>query len=196
MTGSAKNVFFTCSTTNFDKHRDNYRRIVELIEDSGQNVTSNISLEEFSSDTPIKDASRYSSSNTYFATMKKLAKADMVIADCTVHSMTMGHILSYALSLKKPCLLLAKTKESDPQDLFISGNDSPLLHVKIYDDNKIEKIVRDFLRKAGQDDHVRLNFVLEKEVSNRLDWLSFYTKKSKTEIIRNAINNYDLDLEA
>lgn len=73
---------------------------------------------------------------------------------------------------------------------------TPLLKVKIYDDAQLDKIVRDFLRKADQTDHVRMNFVLEKEVSNRLDWLSFYTKKSKTEIVRNAINNYDLDLES
>jgi hypothetical protein len=191
-----KNVFFTCSTTDFPEHRNDYRRIVEFIEDSGQHIASNISLEEFASDTPIEDTGRYSSSSTYFSTMKKIANADMVIADCSVRSMTMGHILSYALSLKKPCLLLAKAKESDPQDLFIAGNDSPLLRVKVYKNNEIEKIVRDFLRKASQDERVRMNFVLEKEVNDRLEWLSFYTKKSKTEIVRNAINNYNLDLEA
>lgn len=72
---------------------------------------------------------------------------------------------------------------------------SPLLEYKIYKQDQLEKIIRDFIKKKSQIDNVRLNFVVEREVSNRLDWLSFRTKLSKTEIIRRALNNYDPDLE-
>jgi len=79
--------------------------------------------------------------------------------------------------------------------MFLSGMQSPLLEYKIYKQDQLEKIIRDFIKKKSQIDNVRLNFVVEREVSNRLDWLSFRTKLSKTEIIRRALNNYDPDLE-
>jgi hypothetical protein len=190
-----KTVFFTCSTTDFATRRKQYARIIEALRSMGIKVISNISLEEFEANKPKEDYSHYSNSSSYFATIKKIVQSDAVIVDASVYSMTMGNIVSYALSMKKHCLLLTEEIEDDPQDLFIAGNESPLLQYKIYTQENLEKIVRDFVKNKPQAGNVRLNFVLDKDVSNRLDWLSFRTKLSKTEIVRRAINSYDPDID-
>lgn len=190
-----KTVFFTCSTTDFAGQRKQYKRIIDTLRAQEAKVISNISLEEFDSGNTKKDYSHYSNSSSYFSTIKKIARSDMVIIDASVYSMTMGNIVSYALSMKKNCLLLAEERDDDPQDLFIAGNESPLLQYKIYKQENLEKIVRDFLTKSVQVGNVRLNFVLDKDISNRLDWLTFRTKLSKTEIVRRAINSYDPDID-
>lgn len=190
-----KKIFFSCSTTDFPIHRKQYLEIIEILKKSGARVISNISLEEFDNLQTKSDYSHYSSSHTYIPTIKKIVGSDMIVIDASVYSMTTGSMVTYALSIKKPVLLLTEKRNGDHQDLFISGNDSPLLYYKVYTYLTLENSIRDFLRKSVKDSNVRLNFVLDKSVTNRLDWLAFRTKQSKTEIVRRAINAYDPEVD-
>lgn len=192
---TTKTAFFTCSTTNFADNRDNYVKVIELFRSQGVKVTSNINLEEFISDVAQQDYSNYSNSSVYFSTMKKIAQADMLVVDCSVHSMNIGHIVTYALSNKKPVLLISREKKDDPQDLFISGSDDIMLDYKLYQPKDLPLIVKSFLRKVEKEPRVRLNFVVDKDLSDRIDWLAFRTKKSKTDILRLAIINLNDKLD-
>lgn len=183
-------VFFTVSTSKFSENRHMYRDIIEQIEKLGFYVKCNISLSEFDSEIVKHDMDEYSNSNTYFPTMKKVTSADFVVADCTVPSMTTGHIVTHALSVRKPTLVLTAAKKDDEQNLFIFGNESPLLSYAVYYKKDVQRQLKGFFRKHTKQDRVRLNFVVDKDTNDRLSWLSFRTKKSKTDIIKEALNNY------
>ena len=185
-------VFFTCSTTSLNKNKDNYANTIDLLDGHGLKVVSNIGINVFADNNIEDDFSQYSNSTTYFSTMKKVSQADFLVVDCTVASMTIGHIVTYALANKKPVLLISKFKSEDSQDLFIAGSEEPLLTFKIYSEEMpIENIIRAYMRKVRKESRIRLNFVVEKDLSDKLDWLSFRTKMSKTDIIRQAINKFD-----
>ena len=187
---NSSTVFFTASTSEFEEHKTEYRKIMKTIEDLGFSVSSNISFSEFESDVPTEDMDVFSNASTYFPTMKKMASSEYVIADCTVPSMTTGHIVTKALVNKKPVLVLTKYKKNDEQNLFIFGNESPLLSYKIYKDADLIPSIKRFFRANSHNERVRMNFVVDKDISDKLEWLSFRTKSSKTDIIKQAINNY------
>lgn len=190
-----KLVFFTCSTTHMGTHKEVHKQTILALRRRDVKVISNINLDEFFADSGIDDFSGYSNSATYFSTMKKVSQADMLVVDCTVPSMTIGHIVTYALSNKKPVLLLTEYKENDTQDLFINGSEEPLLTFGIYKTHTdIDTFIRKFMRKTDNDSKVRLNFVVDKDLSDKLDWLSFRTKMTKTDIIRKAITSFNSDL--
>lgn len=184
-------VFFSCSTTMFIDHAPRYRKVIQTIKDSGFDVISNISIEEFDNPIKHKDYSRYSDSSTYQATIKKMLDAQIVVIDASVHSMTLGVLLAYARANHKPCLLITKERKNDTQDMFVSGATDSSFTYEIYSEDNISKIIEEFLRKYTIKRTNRVNFVLDSDTLSRLDWLAFRMHTSKTEIIKRALSKYE-----
>lgn len=129
-------------------------------------------------------------SSVYGEVMLAIVTADAVVVDATVRSMSVGHQLTFALQKMKPVLLLQHGEDKNKiKELFISGAKSPLLMMRNYrNKQEIKPLIKEFVKKYESKAKTRFNLVLNKAQDSYIQWASFNYKKSKTEIIQEAIN--------
>lgn len=181
-------IFFSCSTKDILKYKNFYREIRDSIKDLGHSV--NRDWIDTSIEFAEKNVKDVLPPSVYKEVMSAIVTADLVIVDATVASMSVGHQLTFALQKMKPVLLLQYTKgNADIKELFISGAKSPLLMIKSYSSIKeIKPIIKEFVRKYESKSKTRFNLVLNKAQDSYIQWSAYNYKKSKTEIIQEAID--------
>ncbi len=181
-------VFFSCSTNDILKHRENYETIVKTISEEGHELTRD--WLKRSVDLAAKNEPELNRGNHYSSVMSAIIDADVVIFDSTVKSMSIGHQLTFALDKSKPALLLANISDKAMEDLFISGSKSSFLTMKNYANAKdLKALVKDFLTKSSSKSKVRFQIVLDKEQNDYLEWAAFKYKKNKSDIVKVSLNN-------
>lgn len=181
-------IFFSCSTKDILKYQNFYREIRNSIKDLGHTI--NRDWIDKSIEFAEKKTKDVPSSSVYKEVMSAIVTADLIIVDATVASMSVGHQLTFALQKMKPVLLLQNIKKNkESKELFIGGAKSPLLMIKSYNSIKeIRLIVKEFIRKFESNSKTRFNLVLNKALDSYIQWSAFNYKKSKTEIIQEAID--------
>lgn len=190
-------IYFSFPITNLIKYKNSYLEIRRSIIKSGHTIKTDFLrkylrlIEKKKTIVPTKKA--------YEETTNSIIKSDAVVCDITVKSTTMGYIITFALDKRKPVLVLYQTGSDNPNHVFLAMSQSPLLTVKSYrNKEEILPIIKKFMFNAGSKSKTRFNLVINKAQNTYLDWASFITHKSKTEIIQEAINNKinkDMDYE-
>lgn len=180
-------VFFTCSIDNILKYSQFYLETRDSVLSLGHYINRdwiNYSIELAKQNKPDP-----LTSSIYEDVMSAILTSDLVIADATVRSMTIGHQVTFALQKKKPVLLLSYKEDlTNPSELFVSGAKSPLLQIKSYSSlEEIKTVIKSFLQKYESTPKTRFNLVLNKAQDSYIEWASFTYKKSKTDIIQQAI---------
>lgn len=180
-------VFFSCSTGDMLQHRENYLAIVNTIKQHGHVLTRDwlpIAIKQIERN--IRGEKR---SKLYTKVMSAISRSDVVILDCTVRSMGIGHQLTYSLDKNKPTLLLYNRCGNKMEDLFISGSKSTYLTIKGYNNvDEIEGIVNAFLLKNLSRPKVRFQLVLDKKQNDFIEWASYRYRRNKSEVIKSAID--------
>lgn len=181
-------IFFSCSTSNMLQYKNEYRAIRDTIKSLGHTLTrdwidKSIELAENSQpDIPV--------SRLYSEVVSAILMADVMIIEGTVNSISLGHQLTYALEKNKPVLFLTQEPQDQLNNLFICGVKTSLLTVKSYTTDNLMHIITDYLAQVNGDKKVRFNLVIDKPQDNYLEWAAFTGQRSKTEIIKQAINQF------
>lgn len=168
------------------QYQDEYRAIRDTIKFLGHGLTrdwidKSIELAENNQkDIPV--------SRLYSEVVSAILMADVMIIEGTVNSISLGHQLSYALEKNKPVLFLTQEPHDQLNNLFICGVKTSLLTVKNYTKDNLAHIITDYLAQDNGDKKVRFNLVIDKPQDNYLEWAAFTGQRSKTEIIKQAIN--------
>lgn len=182
------NVFFTCSTKDIDKFANNYRTIRNAIISEGNKIKRD--WIDYSINLAKRNIPQEPTHTFYNDVMTAIITSDAIVVDATVRSMAIGHQLTYALLNNKPVLLLRDKKNDNKEKLFIEGSGAKNLNVYEYQNLKDAKtIVKRFFKKYQDKPKARFNLVLTGSLNNYVNWASFYYKKTKTEIIHEAIDN-------
>lgn len=181
-------VFFTCSSQKISKHEKFYRHIRDEIISQGHQLTRD--WIDYSINVAKRGTPDISSYSIYKDIAAAILTADVIIADATIKSMSLGHQITFAIQKEKPTLLLKYRGESDESEkLFIEGSDFPNLIVENYKDtNNINKILKRFFYRYESQSKKRFNLVLTEILDNYISWASFHYKKTKTEIIHDAVD--------
>lgn len=182
-------VFFTCSTKKIGKYASYYLAARDAVFKSGNSV--NRDWIDYSINLAKRNITEASTHIHYEDVVASIMTSDAVVVDSTVPSMAIGHQVTIALQNEKPVLLLKLRQTNSKVDkLFIEGSNSPNLEVREYSSAKqIKKIVMQFLRKYESKPKKRFNLVLTGYLNNFLSWASFYYKRTKTELIHEAVEN-------
>jgi hypothetical protein len=179
-------VTFNCSTVRITEFKSFYRAAVSAIKEEHTLVRDWI---ERSIDAIENGKEPIPYSEIYQDVMSTILQTDVAIFDCTVKSMSMGHQLTFALDKNKPTLILVNKSEGPLENLFISGNKSPLLTIKSYtSEAQITSIIKTFLRSHGEHSKTRFNLVLDKSQDMYVRWASKRYNKSKTELIKQSVD--------
>ena len=181
-------VIFTCSTKEIHKYAEFYRATRKAILDSGCELTRD--WLEFSIERAAGRLNDVEPTSIYEVVMRSIFTADLLIADVTVRSMSIGHQLTYALTKKKPILLLLhQDNASTNRQLFIEGSSSKLITKKTYVNiQEITPIVRTFIHDHSELPEKRFNLKLTNLQNKYLDWANFALGVNKTTLIHSALD--------
>ena len=115
-----------------------------------------------------------------------LSTADVVIAEATTKSFSVGYQVANAIRQKLPVLIL--TSNDSLRGSFASGLDANFVVNKTYTEENLRNIISDFLFDNNINNRdMRFNLFINKRIYNYLRWMSYKTHKSKSEILREIV---------
>ncbi len=121
----------------------------------------------------------------YKESLEAINKADVIIADSTIPSFSVGYQVALAIQMKKPILVLNKEGVTDSP--FASGIEVGITY-KGYNDTNLKQIIKEFLNENDiQTKDMRFNFFIDRPIYNYLRWTSHKTGKTKAEILRDLV---------
>ncbi|MBC7459602.1 hypothetical protein H7200_02725 [Candidatus Saccharibacteria bacterium] len=180
------NVHFTASNYQLEKHIDDYRSIVDAVKKQGHTMTREWLEEDLGRRTTKSSYSPTEYKEIWQKVKMSILSADVVIVDGSINSFSIGYQTAFALSNKKPVLVM--TSDHEISQTIIAGEDNPLLFIKNYTTKNLESVVNEFLNKfniAKQD--MRFNMFIDRETQAFLEIESYKTGKTKAKIIRDMI---------
>lgn len=117
--------------------------------------------------------------------------SDFVVIEYTVPNFSSSHQILHALHMHKPTLVLWLKKDNTFRDTYLEGIESNFLTVAEYTLDTTKEIIKDFIEFLGlEKKYKRCNLVLETAQKSFLDSESIKLNKSKSELVREALNLY------
>lgn len=112
--------------------------------------------------------------------------ADLVIAEVGRESTQTGWQIAQALHLKKPVLLLYRSKK--PDNLPGAGSDTYLINYRRYTNQTAETVIKNFIdsHKLGAK-NIRFNLFIDQQILAYLNRTSAQSGETKSEIIRRVL---------
>lgn len=179
-------VHFIASKSNLPKNIEQLRQAVSVIH-SGGHMLARDWIEPAFSRQMQKHVSQLDWTAVYQESMEAIAKADVIIAEATYSSFSVGYQLAHALQQKKPVLVLRN--ESAEKDSFVVGVvANSAIEIVEYNSKTLKGIISKFLQDNDiQAKDMRFNFFIDRHIYNYLRWSAYRTGKTKAEILRELV---------
>lgn len=120
----------------------------------------------------------------YYRLISEIKKADIVIAEVSAQSLSVGHELTEAMTLNKPLIILY-TDGHRPGLLFGSMYDK--MQIVQYDLNDLKDKLTKSVEEAMKHADVRFNFFVSPKILNYLDWVAQKRMVPRSVFLRNLI---------
>ena len=125
-------IHFTCSTAEFEKYRDNYFKIRNILIVQGH-VLSRDWLPHTEKRVQTGEIEVRDIKEIYALNIKALRESELVIVEDTVSNFSTGHQITLSLQQRKPTLVLWQgRKHRKFEHMFIHGIESNLLQITEY----------------------------------------------------------------
>lgn len=182
-------VWFGCTTLEWDKHRENYFLLRDYLKELGCVIPFDWIDEADSNMRRVK--SRPRNINQIFQyVVGAIDDADAVIIEYTVPNFSSSYEINYALWKRKPTLVMRLHKDNPKfTNSFLDALQSPFLTLREYTKKNYQEIVNEFIGlnriEQGQQ---RYNIVLDKKQKYYLDWAATTYKRSRSQMIRTLVD--------
>lgn len=177
-------VHFAASRYEIDKNIGHLRYVVESIHENGHTLAQDWIEPAYNSRLKHGDAS-IGWTEAYQDSLEAINKADVVIADTSIRSFSVGYQVAMAIQMKKPTLVLNHEGAND--SYFASGIQVGVAY-KEYNSGNIKNLIQDFLKENDiQAKDMRFNFFIDRPIYNYLRWAAYKTGKTKAEILRELV---------
>ncbi len=126
----------------------------------------------------------------YQEVVQAIDQADVVIIEYTVTNFSSSHQINYALLKKKPTLVMRLSKDNPRfADSYLEALKSPYLTVKDYTAKNFKEVIDEFIDYSRlEQGNQRYNIVLNHKQKHFLDWASAKYKRSRSEILRDLVD--------
>ena len=175
-------MYFSASSHFLDKNKNLYNKIIKILSKNGYNLISNW----------IYDKTKLNPEQLFKQANNAIRKSDLLIAEITNPSTSVGQQISLALSQKIPVIILIKSGvKYEPR--FTFGMKSPYISIIRYDSFSLEGELKNNLDKIKKNKYVKFNFVTTREINNFLEETSKEKKISKSKFLRKIIEDWKKD---
>lgn len=181
-------IWFGTTTLRWNLHRKNYFAIRDYLKSLGC-----ILLFDW-----MDEADRFYNTNSKNRDISKIFQevinaideSDAVIIEYTVPNFSTSHQINYALLKKKPTLVIRQIKDNPRfSDSYLEALQYTFLTIKDYSLTNYKEIIDEFIGLSQIDQGLqRYNVVLDTKQKHYLDWAAYKYKKSRSEIIRQQID--------
>lgn len=179
-------VYFNASMTGQEKYSKEFKTIIKIIEDLGNDVYS----EHVSKRNP-KDVNNQTIEQ-HEADFKKardqIQKSDVMVVEATYPSIGVGHTMTIALEMHKGVLVLY---QNTPHGLLV-GDPNRLLTLKKYnlkEIGRLKDVIQTFLEKTSKRLlNKRFNLMIDETEDEYLEWVSQKRGISRADYIRQLID--------
>lgn len=176
-------MYFAASTYQKDQYRENYKKIVSLLELSGNKILNKsvVNLE-------LKDFEKLSDENRieyYKKVLQWISNSDIVIAEVSFPStLNIGHEVTLALEKGKPVIgLYLKGKES----ASFKGIKLDKFVYQEYSLDNLEEVLNESLDYIQGVSDTRFNFLISPSLLEYLDWVAQHRKLPRSVYLRRLI---------
>ncbi|MFA6007389.1 MAG: hypothetical protein WC784_01945 [Candidatus Shapirobacteria bacterium] len=180
-------VFFTCSTSRLLENYDRYQMLCSHIKKLGHELTDDWLGKAYRN---IQKGKFEDSNSLYERKIRAITDSSVIIAESSIKSFTVGHQITIGLNKAIPVLLLYKVGRKK-QKSYIEGIKSSWLTKRSYETDEMAiKIIDEFLDTySSKRKTYRFNLVINQEENRFLEKNMAKFDQSKTEVIRNLIED-------
>ncbi|MGD9129281.1 MAG: hypothetical protein PVJ09_02230 [Candidatus Woesebacteria bacterium] len=182
-------IYFDSSGRGIDKFGKYYQKIYQLIIDLGhENINELIQAEQSKKfRQKFYNGKHDEKIKHYKRTINKIKKADVVVLELSVHSLSMGFLLHKALESGTPVIALYH-KGFEPH--YIMGVENDKLQVLEYSDkDDLKELLKYALNYASDQQDTRFNFFISPKHQNYLDWISRNKRIPRSVYLRDLIES-------
>ena len=181
-------VYFSASVSARVYNDENDRKIVDCLRDLvgdgnvySEHIFSNIIEEKLEKKGLLLSKIREKS---YDEIINHIKKADLIVAEISYPSTSVGHEITYALNNSKQVVLLHLP---DKSSRLLEGIRNPNLYIVEYNLQNLKEALKKVVDKVEKNMNVRFNFFLPKILQAQLDSVAMNQRVSKSEYIRQLI---------
>lgn len=175
-------VYFTASLRGKKVFGGNYKAIVEQLKKLGHTVYGDHILKNEAAVAEVQ--SKEEIEKVYRDLLKLIKLADVVVAEISSPSVSVGHEITEALEMSKPVIVMYT--EGHGANL-LGGKHDDKMHFVQYKMDKLSTIMADVLEEAKRRMDVRFNFFVSPKILAYLDWVAQKRMIPRSVFLRNLI---------
>lgn len=174
-------IYFLGSITGKEKYLEHYTKIVNVLDSLEYTVIENTLKPTKGFVYTLSDEGKI---EYYKTVLKWINDADIMIAEGSYSSMSVGYEISLALEKGKPVIVLY---EGGNAPHFLEGVKSEKLIVVKYSLETIKQDIKEAIELVTDQMDVRFNFFVSPKIVNYLDWVSKKKKMPRAVYLRRLI---------
>ena len=176
-------VFFTCASSFIEIHRETALQILSQLDN--QNC---IVLHDW-----VRSPREQRNGNTssiYNTTTSAIKHSDLVVAEVSFPSTSVGEQIAYASSLGVHVVCLYDKQIMKAKSRYLIGTKSEFIKVVEYNQESIEQIIRDAIHLAVKNEFVKFNFISTARLNALLNQESKKLHESKSHLLRSILQEW------
>ncbi|MFA5025733.1 MAG: nucleoside 2-deoxyribosyltransferase [Candidatus Shapirobacteria bacterium] len=176
-------AYFSASVHGRSTYGEQYKRIVDTLKKLGYDVFAEHVME-----TDAEGIDRQSNQeirDVYKNLITRIKKSDLVVAEVSTPSVSVGHEITEAINLNKPVILLHS--DGGNRAMLLEGMlDAKVQNISYGKDNLIG-LLEVAIEEAKKSIDVRFNFFVSPKILNYLDWIAQKRMIPRSVFLRNLI---------
>lgn len=186
-------IYFATSYSSANVDFDLIKQIIDGLKASGHTVMKRPFKPEDESTmnkkvSEVLEISNADIATTYKSVLKKIREADLVIAESTETSLSIGYEIATAQAERKPILCVYNKTRSPRLPNFFLGNGSKLFKVIGYSDAQdANQQINKFVEETKNLIDTKFILIISPQIDKYLNWAAEERRMHKAQIVRNAI---------
>lgn len=182
-------IYFTASTKDIVQKKEEYKRILAIIESLGHK-NSNYVHDYANTDLTKNAEKQLKKQNVYDYQLGLIDKSDLLLADINSQSVTIGYQINYALNKKIPVIAIHR-KESNhiPPVVLTSDHKGLFTMIEYSSDSDLESKLMEVF-KTIRTGSFKFNFYIDLSHYNFLERESIKRGMPKSKVLRYIIQGY------
>ncbi len=177
-------ICFVASIKNKEANVGSYEKIIEVLKESGDKVYYEHVMKYFQKD--LNALTEDKKVEFHKKVIDLIKNSDLVVAEISSQSLSVGYLISMALDLSKPTVLLYKGQDK-PNIISTLEQSDKLLVGSYKNDDDIKVVLETLLYKAKGKSDVRFNFFVSPKILAYLDWVAQKRMIPRSVFLRNLI---------
>lgn len=178
-------VFFVGSPRTLQTHKKELHKIYNTIDQLGHENLYHLMVE--SDPATFYHKSQDQIDFHFKRTLKALHSADIIIIECSIHSLSMGYLARMGEELNKPVIIMHL---NGCEPFFFSGNKYDRFYVCEYNLNNIQAVLTEAIEYAKDSMDIRFNLFLPPKINSYLKWITKRENMNRSVFVRHLLQEH------